>query len=111
MYVIRQGNVNLGNACDWHQYFYEVIQNNDLCFFTQAAYASKCSKINQLRCELGDQSMKTMTINIGNGRKLHTDIFQPLFGKFSGKVLFDVYSFGLITFTNDFKKGSFKENW
>lgn len=49
----------------------------------ETAYASKCSRTNQLRCELGDQSMKTMTIDVGRGRKLHTDTFQPLFGEFT----------------------------
>ncbi|GFR93176.1 superoxide dismutase (Cu-Zn) [Elysia marginata] len=54
---------------------------------TEAAYATKCSRTNQLRCELGDQSKKTMTIDIGRGRALHTDTLQPLLGKFTGEVI------------------------
>ncbi|GFO44805.1 superoxide dismutase [Cu-Zn], partial [Plakobranchus ocellatus] len=48
-----------------------------------ASYSDECSPLNQLRCEVGDQSKKTMTLDLKGVRKLSTDTYLPLLGRFS----------------------------
>ncbi|KAH9505161.1 hypothetical protein Btru_058858 [Bulinus truncatus] len=46
-------------------------------------YGIECSKLNPLRCELGDQAMKLGTYDLSSGKKLFTDVDLPLIGAYT----------------------------
>ncbi|CAG5133977.1 unnamed protein product, partial [Candidula unifasciata] len=46
----------------------------------QSNYVIECKPTNPLRCELGDQSSKLSTYDIGGGAKLYNDVDLPLYG-------------------------------
>ena len=51
-----------------------------------AMYMSVCNANRQLRCELGDSTGKTGTIDLNGMGFLRQDQYLPLFGMYSGKL-------------------------
>ena len=82
VHVNRKGYQNSSAACGGA---FAAGHYNPFVVHTNGTYSTDCNPQNQLRCEVGDTSQKTGTIDLDDSAFLRQDSFMPLMGSQSGE--------------------------